>query len=59
MQLAVTDVHPFHQLIIALILGLLVGLQRQWAESERFRWFLCSEPLVRFCLNSMEFGWWR
>lgn len=33
MPLIVSDVHPFHQLIIALILGLLVGLQRQWAES--------------------------
>ncbi len=27
------DIHPFHQLLIALALGLLIGLQRQWAES--------------------------
>lgn len=33
MPLNIADIHPFHQLIISLILGLLVGLQRQWAES--------------------------
>ncbi|OQW47486.1 MAG: hypothetical protein A4S09_15225 [Proteobacteria bacterium SG_bin7] len=27
------DVHPFHQVIISLVLGLVVGLQRQWADS--------------------------
>lgn len=27
------DIHPFLQFLIALALGLLVGLQRQWAES--------------------------
>lgn len=29
----IEDIHPFQQLIISLILGLLVGLQRQWADS--------------------------
>lgn len=29
----IQDLHPFHQLIISLILGLIVGLQRQWADS--------------------------
>ena len=29
----IEDVHPFHQLVISVALGLLVGLQRQWAES--------------------------
>lgn len=33
MQLTIADIHPFHQLLISLTLGLLVGLQRQWAES--------------------------
>ena len=33
MSLGIEDIHPFHQLIISLVLGLLVGLQRQWAES--------------------------
>lgn len=32
-MLSNTDVHPFHQLLISLMLGLLVGLQRQWATS--------------------------
>ena len=27
------DIHPFHKLLISLALGLLVGLQRQWADS--------------------------
>ncbi|TAL27845.1 MAG: MgtC/SapB family protein [Alphaproteobacteria bacterium] len=29
----IEDNHPFQQLIISLVLGLLVGLQRQWADS--------------------------
>jgi uncharacterized membrane protein (DUF4010 family) len=29
----IEDTHPFQQLIISLVLGLLVGLQRQWADS--------------------------
>ncbi|MBY0518157.1 MAG: DUF4010 domain-containing protein [Bacteriovoracaceae bacterium] len=29
----IESVHPFHQLIISIILGLFVGLQRQWADS--------------------------
>lgn len=33
MSLSIGDTHPFHELIIALVLGLLVGLQRQWADS--------------------------
>lgn len=32
-MLSYTDVHPFHQLLISVMLGLLVGLQRQWATS--------------------------
>lgn len=32
-MLSNNDVHPFHQLLISLMLGLLVGLQRQWATS--------------------------
>lgn len=27
------EIHPFHQLLISLALGLLVGLQRQWVEA--------------------------
>ncbi len=33
MLLSIQDVHPFHQLIISLALGLLVGLERQRADS--------------------------
>lgn len=33
MELAIADVRPFYLLIISLLLGLLVGLQRQWAEA--------------------------
>lgn len=33
MLLSIEDVHPFHQLIISVVLGLLVGLQRQRADS--------------------------
>ena len=33
MTFAIDDVHPFHQLLISIGLGLLVGLQREWAES--------------------------
>lgn len=27
------EIHPFHQLFISLVLGLLVGLQRQWVDA--------------------------
>ena len=33
MTFAIDDVHPFHQLLISIGLGLIVGLQREWAES--------------------------
>lgn len=33
MSFGIDDVHPFHQLIISVVLGLLVGLQRQWVDS--------------------------
>lgn len=33
MSFGIEDVHPFHQLIISVVLGLLVGLQRQWVDS--------------------------
>lgn len=31
MNFSIVDVHPFHQIFISLVLGLLIGLQRQWA----------------------------
>jgi uncharacterized membrane protein (DUF4010 family) len=33
MQFSVATIHPLEQLLVSLALGLLVGLQRQWAES--------------------------
>lgn len=61
MQLTITDIHPFHQLIIALILGLLVGLQRQWAESPLggIRTFPLISLLGTVCaLLSEQYGVW-
>lgn len=61
MQLNIADVHPFHQLIISLILGLLVGLQRQWAESPLggIRTFSLISLLGTACaLLADQYGGW-
>ncbi|MEZ0223310.1 MAG: MgtC/SapB family protein [Alphaproteobacteria bacterium] len=57
----IEDIHPFQQLIISLILGLLVGLQRQWADSPLggIRTFALISLLGTVCaLLADKYGAW-
>lgn len=61
MELAIGDVRPFYLLIISLLLGLLVGLQRQWAESPLggFRTFSLVSVFGTTCaLLAEKYGSW-
>lgn len=61
MSFSIGDIHPFHELIIALVLGLLVGLQRQWADSPLggIRTFALVSVLGTGCaLLSEKLGAW-
>lgn len=55
------EIHPFHQLFISLVLGLLVGLQRQWVDAplggvRTFTLLSIFGTLCAFIANS--FGVW-
>lgn len=56
-----SDFEPFHQLLISLALGLLVGLQREWAESPLagIRSFALTSLLGTIsAILSKHFGFW-